>query len=108
MALIENLDACAIDVSVLHEPQIKTDWSTRKLFSDELVLVSTTPRQLVRWDSRYVYIDWGDGYREQHFRAYPVDDTPLSRLATPELRSITCLMWEIGRASCRERVGQYV
>src|SRR3546814_267157 len=50
--LIEKLDAGEIDVAVLHEPQIKTDWSTRKLFSDELVLVSTTPRQLVRWDSR--------------------------------------------------------
>src|SRR3546814_5452660 len=65
-----SADVCSSDL-------IKTDWSTRKLFSDELVLVSTTPRQLVRWDSRYVYIDWGDGYREQHFRAYPVDDTPL-------------------------------
>ncbi|TAL81526.1 MAG: LysR family transcriptional regulator [Candidimonas sp.] len=75
--LIDKLDAGEIDVAVLHEPEIKTDWSTRKLFSEELILVSTTQRQLVRWDPQYVYIDWGSGYREQHFRAYPVDDTPL-------------------------------
>lgn len=76
-ALIARLNAGEIDVAVLHEPAIKTDWSTEKVFSDELVLVSTTPRELVRWDPKYVYIDWGSGYREQHYRAYPVDDTPI-------------------------------
>ncbi|WJF90860.1 LysR family transcriptional regulator [Paraburkholderia bonniea] len=75
--VLDKLDAGEIDVAVLHEPTIKTDWSTRKLFADSLVLVSTSPRQLVRWDPRYVFIDWGASYREQHFRAYPVDDTPL-------------------------------
>lgn len=76
-ALIEKLHAGEIDVAVLHEPSIRTDLSTRKLFSDELVLVSTTPRRLVRWDPKYIYIDWGETYREQHYRAYPVDDTPI-------------------------------
>ncbi|MEO6986593.1 MAG: LysR family transcriptional regulator [Paralcaligenes sp.] len=75
--LIDKLDAGEIDIAVLHEPEIKTDWSTRKLFGEELILVSTSHRELVRWDPKYVYIDWGSGYREQHFRAYPVDDTPL-------------------------------
>jgi hypothetical protein len=40
-----------------------------------------------------VFIDWGSGYREQHFRAYPVDDTPLvtfsdARIALDYLLSV--------------------
>lgn len=76
-ALLEKLHAGEVDVAVLHEPSIRADLSTRKLFSDALVLVSTEPRGLVRWDPKYVYIDWGETYREQHYRAYPVDDTPI-------------------------------
>lgn len=76
--LVEKLDAGEIDAIVVHEPSIKTDWVARKLFCDELILVSTTPRELMRWDPRYVYIDWGSGYQEQHYRAYPVDDTPIA------------------------------
>jgi DNA-binding transcriptional LysR family regulator len=75
--LTERLDAGEIDVAVMHEPAVKTDWASKRLFEDELILVSTTPRELVRWDPKYVYIDWGSGYREQHYRAYPVDDTPI-------------------------------
>lgn len=76
-SIIARLSAGEIDVAITYDPAIKTGWSTTRLFTEELVLVSTTPRQLVRWDPGYVYVDWCNSFGEEHFRAYPVDDTPI-------------------------------
>ncbi len=72
-----KLNAGEVDLAIAYEPTLKTGWSATKLFTDELRLVSTTPRGLVRWDPKYVYVDWGAKFREDVFRAFPVDDTPV-------------------------------
>lgn len=76
-SIIGRLSAGEIDVAITYEPTIKTGWSTTRLFTEELLLVSTVPRGLVRWDPGYVYVTWCNTFSEDHFRAYPVDDTPI-------------------------------
>lgn len=70
-SLVDRLESGELDAFVAHQPSMKKSWTARKLFSDELVLVSTAPQEPTLHDPRYMYIDWGDGYQEQHYRAYP-------------------------------------
>jgi DNA-binding transcriptional LysR family regulator len=72
-----KLNAGEVDVAIVYEPSLKAGWSATELFTDELLLVSTTPRGLVRWDPKYVYVDWARKFSDEVFRAYPVDDTPI-------------------------------
>lgn len=74
---LAQLNAGEVDVALVYEPALKARWSAVHLFDDEMMLVSTTPRGLVRWDPKYVQVDWGRKFREEAFRAYPVDDTPI-------------------------------
>ncbi|MBY0558906.1 LysR family transcriptional regulator [Hyphomicrobium sp.] len=72
-----KLNAGEVDVAIFHEPALKAGWSATRLLTDELVLAATIRRELVRWDPKYVYIDWGRKFSDEVFRAYPVDDTPI-------------------------------
>lgn len=72
-----RLNAGEVDLAIFYEPSLKAGWSAIKLFADELVLVSTTKRELVRWHPEYVFVDWGRKFSDEHYRAYPVDDTPI-------------------------------
>lgn len=76
-AALDRLHVGEADLAVLYEPAIRSDLTTRRLFTDQLKLVSTEPRGLVRWDPKYVYVDWGESFRDQHYRAYPVSETPI-------------------------------
>jgi DNA-binding transcriptional LysR family regulator len=72
-----RLNAGEVDLAIFYEPSLKSGWLANRLFTDELILVSTTKRELVRWHPEYVYVDWGKRFSDEHYRAYPVDDTPI-------------------------------
>ena len=49
----------ALDLAVLYTPQLRPGFSVRKLFDEELVLVSADPDFGPNLDDRYVFMDWG-------------------------------------------------
>jgi len=71
----------ALDLAILHDAQPRHGLDVWPYFNDRLILVSDRPRELVRWDPLYIYVDWGDSFRAQHTRAYPVDETPALSVA---------------------------
>lgn len=75
--LMRQLREGLLDITVMYQPQSRSGLTVERLFDEQLILVSHEPRALVRWDPRYVYIDWGPEFHEAHSRAYPVDETPV-------------------------------
>jgi len=65
-----------VDAVFCYSPSLREPWTAQPLGADRLVLVSTVPRGRVRWDSRYVYVDFGEAFRRAHATAYPDGDTP--------------------------------
>lgn len=66
-----------IDAAICYSPVLRTTCTESRLKTEKLVLVSTTPRKLMRWDPKYIYVDGGEGFRRNHAAAYPDGDTPL-------------------------------
>jgi len=65
-----------LDLAIVHDAQARRGLEVHPYYDERLILVSHRPRELMRWDPLYIYVDWGDSFRDQHTRAYPVDDTP--------------------------------
>lgn len=60
-----------IDASLGYSPSTHDDRTGHRLKSDRLLLVSTRPRELMRWDPGYLYVDGGEGFRRSHAVSYP-------------------------------------
>ena len=65
-----------IDIAVCYAPTLRENCTPYSLAEDQLVLVSTTPRDAMRSDPAYVYVDSGEEFRRSHAAAYPDADTP--------------------------------
>ena len=66
-----------LDVGVMYQPRQTPGLCIDKLFDETLVLVSTRPRAATTaWVEDYVYVDWGDVFREAHTRFFPDLETP--------------------------------
>jgi DNA-binding transcriptional LysR family regulator len=74
--LLRRLGEGALDLAVVHEGPARPGLVMRQVGVDELILVAHAPRDLVRWHPLYVYVDWGEAFRDFHARAYPVDEIP--------------------------------
>jgi len=61
---------------LMFEPQPRGGLTIKELFNDRLVLVSTEPREKVRWHPAYVYVEWGEDLRRMHSRIQPTEVTP--------------------------------
>ena len=72
--LLRRLGEGALDLAVVHEAPARPGLAMRQVGVDELILVAHAPRDLVRWHPLYVYVDWGEAFRDFHARAYPVDE----------------------------------
>lgn len=64
-----------IDCALSHQPQIVDGFTTDRLFTDQLRQYSTLPREVIRWDDDYVFVDYGEDFRRRHTNAYPVEET---------------------------------
>ena len=73
-----------IDAAICYTPTLKEGWTSRILYRDRLLLVSTKPRSLMRWDPHYVYVDCGEAFRMNHAASYPEADTPLTTFGCPQ------------------------
>ena len=66
-----------LDLGVMYQPRQVPGLCIETLFEEVLVLVSTRPRAATQaWVEDYVYVDWGDVFREAHARFYPAMTTP--------------------------------
>ncbi len=64
-----------IDAALCYSPSHRGGGKEISVKSEPLVLVSTQPRERVRWDPKYVYVDAGEEFRKSHAAAYADSDT---------------------------------
>ncbi len=66
-----------LDIGVMYQPRRMPGLVIEELFQETLVLVSTRPRKATKaWREDYVFVDWGDVFREMHAKAFPDMETP--------------------------------
>lgn len=75
----------ALDLAVLYTPQLRPGFTVRKLFDEELVLVSADPDFGPKLDKRYVFMDWGPEFTAAHGAAFPDHPVPRVTMAVGSL-----------------------
>lgn len=60
-----------IDVAFCFVPQASERFSSRVLFDDELVMVSSARKSIATAEPGYVFVDHGDEFRRKHAEAFP-------------------------------------
>ncbi len=73
-----------IDAAVCTTPVLRESWTAHELPGDRLVQVSSRPRELMRWDPAYIYVDFGEEFRRQHAAAYPDGDAATTVLGSAQ------------------------
>ena len=63
--IIEGL----IDIAVIHHPRFRPDIEVELLMEDDLILVTSDPGRA--FEDRYVFVDWGEAYRDWHAQKLP-------------------------------------
>ncbi len=78
--LMARLRDGLINVAVLYEPQTNPDLIVKEFAREEIVLVSSKPRQVERNPVEgYLFVDWGAAFRKAHIEFYP--DTPSHKVS---------------------------
>ena len=72
-----------IDASLSFTPSTLDNAIAQIVQRQRLILVSTAKRQLMRWDPDYVYVDYGENFRQNHAAAYADGDTPMIVFNSP-------------------------
>ena len=68
-----------IDAALLYEPQQIAGVTLAQFSREKLVMVSSQPRSVEKYSvDGYLYVDWGQGFRLDHSRAFP--DTSTHRM----------------------------
>ena len=66
-----------LDLGVMYQPRQMPGLAVEKLFDEILILVSTRQREAeAGWVEDYVFVDWGDVFREAHTRYFPEMEAP--------------------------------
>lgn len=58
------------------EQRGRSDTLSTTIGHQELILVATEPRAMMRWDAQFVHIEWGGEFRTRYAEVYPYDQTP--------------------------------
>lgn len=75
-----------LDFAVVYTPQALPGLKSERLFEDQLVLASTTPAERVSDAAdKYIYIDWGYGYRQKHAISLPDLSVPNVTIGNPDV-----------------------
>lgn len=76
-----------LDVAVLYVPQQRANLTVELLMEEDLVMVSGSEDRFVNgtWVEDYIYVDWGDDFRQQHALAFPEALTPKLQIDHPAL-----------------------
>jgi DNA-binding transcriptional LysR family regulator len=71
-----------IDAALGYSPSLRENTVEHRLDSDRLLQVATQPRDRMRWDPEYIYVDGGETFRRLHAVSYPDGDTPTVTLGS--------------------------
>ena len=75
-----------LDIGVMYQPRQMPGLQIETLFEETLVLVGTEARKATQtWLKDYVFIDWGDVFRDAHAEAFPEMETPALSIGYGEL-----------------------
>ncbi|MFO1123264.1 MAG: LysR family transcriptional regulator [Hyphomicrobiales bacterium] len=78
------LEIGLVDIAFCHAPPAGERFTSRVLFDDSLVMVSTRPGAAPAPGSDYIYVDHGDAFRRQHAAAFPGDVTSALTIASSD------------------------
>jgi DNA-binding transcriptional LysR family regulator len=73
-----------IDLAFCFMPPSAEDFSSRVLFDDELILVSSLRRASAALGAGYIYVDHGDEFRRRHAAAFPGESTSALTIASSD------------------------
>lgn len=69
--LMRRLGEGTLDLAVMYRPQARPGFDIELLLEEELVLVTRDAKPLRALDGRYVFVDWGPEFREDHGLNFP-------------------------------------
>lgn len=70
-SLLDRVQEGALDIAVMYSPHQRPGLDVSLVLEEELVAVSTNPKQQRLVVDDYVYVDWGPDFRAQHDAAFP-------------------------------------
>jgi DNA-binding transcriptional LysR family regulator len=95
IVLINLLKEGIIDLAIVYESENRSGIIFEDFSAHDLVLVSTTPRNVERGlVDGYIYVDWGNSFRNLHNQYYP--DAPYHQLEFGEAETAFKYMMENG------------
>lgn len=74
--LMRSLLEGSLDIAVMYRPQQLTGLQVRKLFNDEMILVSSPGAKDPLMGEDYVYVNWGPEFRNDHALNFPDINRP--------------------------------
>ncbi len=69
--LMRNLGEGSLDIAVMYRPQQRTGLQVRKLFDDDMILVSSPGANNPMMGDDYVFVNWGPEFRKDHALNFP-------------------------------------
>ena len=91
------------DAAVMPDPVHALNIRHRVLAEDTLVQVSTRARSAVAWDAEYVFVDYGQAFRNWHTQTWPGDETARMSFSSPDW-ALHHLLARGGSAYLHERI----
>ena len=76
-SLMKGVVEGLIDLAVTYTPQHRSGLRVENLAEDSLVLVSSDPATKGPWEPGYVFVDWGNEFRNEHMNAFPHLEAPV-------------------------------
>jgi DNA-binding transcriptional LysR family regulator len=67
--LMREMTEGVMDLAVIYRPEHRPGVKVKELFEDRLILVTADPAR--PFEQNYVFIDWGDAFRDAHALAFP-------------------------------------
>ncbi len=101
--LIREMTEGVMDLVVIYQPEHRPGLVIEELLEDRLILVTTDPA--IPFTDNYIFVDWGEAFREMHNRAFPDLHSPGLTLDLGAL-GVNLLLNNGGAAYFPERIVQ--
>jgi DNA-binding transcriptional LysR family regulator len=69
--LMQRLIDGTMDLGVMYTPEMRPGFKVERLFEDEIVLVSSEKGEVRGLGERYIYVDWGPEFQQDHSLNFP-------------------------------------
>ncbi|MEM9234916.1 MAG: LysR family transcriptional regulator [Pseudomonadota bacterium] len=72
--LMREMSEGVMDLAVIYSPEQRPGMVVEKLLEDRLVMVTTEPQK--PYTENYIFVDWGEAFRNDHASAFPEIHNP--------------------------------